>query len=106
MSRASTPRSVTVLETVRQRRADIARIASKHGARDVYVFGSVARGDARSDSDIDFLVTMDGGRSLLDLGGLWMDLEALLERKVDVVTRGGLAPRLRDRIEADAVPLL
>ncbi len=66
------------------------RIASKHGARNVRIFGSLARGEAREDSDIDFLVDMEPGRSLFDLGGLLMDLQNLLAQKVDVVTETGL----------------
>jgi hypothetical protein len=69
------------------------------------VFGSVARGDAQADSDIDLLVEMEPGRSLLDLVGLWQDLEDLLGTHVDVLSEGGVSPHLRDRIYADAIAL-
>jgi len=71
----------------------------------VRVFGSVARGEARPDSDVDFLVTFEPDRSLLDLGGLILDLEDLLGWSVDVVTLEELRPRMRDRVAADAVSL-
>jgi uncharacterized protein len=71
----------------------------------VRVFGSVARGDAGIRSDVDLLVEMEPGRSLLDLVGLWQDLEDLLDIHVDVLSDRGLSPHLRDRINAEAVPL-
>lgn len=83
----------------------ILRIAAKHGARDVRVFGSVARGMASETSDLDLLVVMEPGRSLLDLVALNQDLEDVLGRPVDVVTEGGLSPYLRDRILAEAIAL-
>ena len=86
-------------------RSDIFRIASKHGARNLRLFGSAARGDDRPDSDIDLLVEMEPGRSLLDLVGLGQDLEDLLHRKVDVLTDTSVHPDLRDRILAEARPL-
>ena len=76
-----------------------------HGARNIRVFGSVARGEADEKSDIDFLVEMEPGRSLLDLGGLLMDLQEVLGRDVDVVTERGLNPRIRDRVLKEAVAL-
>ena len=69
------------------------------------VFGSVARGDADELSDIDFLVDMEAGRSLLDLGGLLMDLQATLERNVDVVTERPLKPRIRERVLKEAIEI-
>lgn len=86
-------------------REQILRLARGHGARNVRVFGSAARGDARPDSDVDLLVDLDSGRSLLDLGGLLVDLEALLGRSVDLVTERGLRERIRDRVLREAVPL-
>lgn len=77
------------MEILKSRRADILRLAQEHGARNVRVVGSVARGEARAESDVDFLVEMDNGRSLLDLIKLNQDLETLLDRKVDVLTDGG-----------------
>lgn len=73
--------------------------------RDVRVFGSVARGEAGASSDLDLLVDVEPGRSLLDVIAFWQALEETLGSRVDVVTEGGLSPYLRDRIHADAVPL-
>ena len=87
------------------RRNDILSIAAHHGARNVRVFGSVARGEARPDSDVDFLVDMEAGRSLFDLGGLLYDLRVLLGVDVDVVTEKGLRPRIRAQVILEAVPL-
>jgi hypothetical protein len=96
---------MTAPELIRQKREAILRLASRRGARNVRVFGSVARGDDREDSDVDFLVEMEPGRSLLDLGGLLMDLQDLLGCRVDVVTENGLRPRIRERVLKEAVPL-
>ena len=90
---------------LRDRRDEIVEIARARGASRVRVFGSVARGEAAEGSDIDFLVDLEPGRSLLDLGGLLMDLQDLLERNVDVVTERGLRPRVAQRVLADAVEL-
>ncbi len=90
---------------LQQKRDDILRLAARHGARKVRVFGSVARGETRPDSDIDFLVDLETGRSLLDLGGLLMDLQDLLHCKVDVVTEKGLRSRIRARVLREAVSL-
>lgn len=92
-------------QLLRDKREEILRIASAHGARDVRVFGSVARGENNRESDVDFLVEMEAGRSLLDLGGLQMELEELLGCKVDVVTESGLYWLLRRRILKEAQPL-
>ena len=86
-----------------QKRQDVLRIAGKYGARRVRVFGSVARGEADAESDVDFLVELDPGRSLLDLGGLQFELEALLGRPVDVVTERGLKARIREQVLREAV---
>lgn len=90
---------------LQQKRHDILRIAAQHGARNLRVFGSVARGEDRPHSDVDLLVDMDPDRSLLDIVGLGQDLEELLDRKVDVLTDAGLHPALRDRILAESRPL-
>ncbi len=87
------------------KREAILQIARRHGANNVRVFGSVSRGDERADSDVDFLVDLDEGRSLLDLGGLLMDLQEFLGCPVDVVTEKGLRPRIRERVLREAVPL-
>jgi uncharacterized protein len=86
-------------------RGDINRIASAHGARNVRVFGSTRRGDAKTSSDLDLLVDMAQGRSLFDLVALSDELEDALGIEVDVVTEGSLSPYLRDRILAEAVAL-
>jgi len=96
---------MTLEELRRARRDQIIRVASSHGARNVRVFGSAARGDASSASDIDFLVDLDPDRTLMDLGGLLMELQELLQARVDVATEGMLRPKVRERALADAVPL-
>ena len=92
-------------ELLREKREDILRIASKRGASNVRVFGSVARGEADAKSDIDLLVDLEPGRSLFDLGGLLMDLQDLLGHNVDVVTERGLRERIRERVLKEAIPL-
>lgn len=87
------------------KRDDVLRIAASHGARNVRVFGSVARGEADEKSDIDLLVDFEPGRSLLDHAGLWMDLQELLGCKVDVVSERGIKPRIRERVLREALPL-
>lgn len=86
-------------------RAEILAAATRHGATNVRVFGSVARGDADAASDVDFLVDFEPGRSLLDLASLLVELEDLLGRPVDVVTEPGLKARIRQRVLAEAVPV-
>jgi predicted nucleotidyltransferase len=86
-------------------REDINRIAAAHGARNVRVFGSVARGESGDSSDLDLLVDMSKGRSLFDLVALGADLEEALGVAVDVVTEKSLSPYLRDRVLAEAVSL-
>ncbi|MFH0809964.1 MAG: nucleotidyltransferase family protein [Pseudomonadota bacterium] len=90
---------------LQNKREAILRIAESHGARNVRVFGSAVRGEATEASDLDLLVEMEPGRSLLDLVGLNQDLEDLLGHRVDVITDGGVSPYLRKRIHAEAVPL-
>jgi predicted nucleotidyltransferase len=90
---------------LQNRRNEILRLAAVYGARNIRIFGSVARGDARLDSDIDFLVDMEPGRSLFDLGGLLVALQAALGVEVDVVTEKGLRPRIREQVLREAVPL-
>jgi len=96
---------MNVLEELRAKREEILRIAAKRGARNVRIFGSAARGEADAESDLDVLVDMEPGRSLLDMGGLLMDLQELLGRDVDVVTEPSLHWYIRDRILREAVPL-
>ena len=87
------------------KRADILRLATRHGASSVRVFGSVARGEAGPDSDVDLLVKMEPDRSLLDHVALWQELEDLLGRKVDLVSEKALHRRMRERVLAEAIPL-
>jgi hypothetical protein len=94
-----------IQELLQAKRGEILRIAAQHGARNVRVFGSVARGEADEASDIDFLVELEPGRTLFDLGGLLMDLTELMGRKVDVFTPGTLKPRVRERALNEAVNL-
>src|SRR5437899_11339502 len=97
--------AITLDELLGTQREEILRLAASHGARDIRVFGSVARGEADESSDVDFLVEMEPGRSLLDMGGLLMDLQALLGRQVDIISARGLRPSIRDRILREAVSL-
>lgn len=90
---------------LQEKRGEILRLASSHGAYNVRVFGSVARGDARPDSDIDLLVELEPGRSLLDLSGLLLDLQDLLGCEVDVVTEKSLHWYIRDTVLQEAIPL-
>ena len=90
---------------LKDKRGQILAIAEKYVAYNVRVFGSVARGEARLDSDIDFLVELEPGRSLFDLGGLLFELQSLLGVEVDVVTEKGLRTRIREKVLRDAVPL-
>jgi hypothetical protein len=99
---ATTGATVT---TLRSRRTEILDVARKHGARNVRVFGSAARGDAGPDSDVDILVELEPGRSLLDHVALMLDLGDLLGCKVDVVSERALHWYIRDRVLAEAVPL-
>jgi len=89
-------------ELLRSKRDEILRLAHRHGAGNVRVFGSTVRGEAGPQSDVDLLVTMEKGRGYLDLVGLWQDLEELLGRKVDLLSDGGVSPHLQSRIYAEA----
>jgi predicted nucleotidyltransferase len=94
------------LDTLRsERRDDILRVAARRGAKNVRVFGSVARGEAGKDSDLDLLVAWEPGRSLLDHAGLVQDLQELLGVKVHVGTEKSLHWYVRDRILREATPL-
>ena len=87
------------------RKKDILNVAHAHGARNVRIFGSVARGTESSSSDIDLLVEMDAGRGLIERVALKQDLEDLLGRSVDLVTDRTLSHYLRETIQAEARPL-
>ncbi|MBV9852003.1 MAG: nucleotidyltransferase family protein [Armatimonadetes bacterium] len=92
-------------QLVNEKRGDILRLAAEHDARSVRLFGSVGRGEAGPNSDVDLLVEMEPGRTLRDMGGLLMDLQDLLGRRVDLVEPEGLHWMIRDRVLAEAKPL-
>jgi predicted nucleotidyltransferase len=92
-------------EIIADKKEQVFALAAKYGASNVRVFGSVANGTADADSDIDFLVDMEKGRSLFDLGGLLMELQKLFNRKVDVVTENGLHWYIKDQILKEARPI-
>jgi predicted nucleotidyltransferase len=97
--------SAATLQDLRRRRDELLTIASRHGATDVRVFGSVARGDDTGDRDVDFLVRLEKGRSLLDLVALKHSLQDTLSRAVDVVSENGIFHYLRPRLLHEAKPL-
>jgi uncharacterized protein len=99
------PPPTITMQSLRAQRGDILRVADRWGARNVRVFGSVARGDALLPGDVDFLVEFAPDRSLLDHGGLLNELESLLGVPVDVVSERGLRPRFRERVMQEAQPL-
>ena len=92
-------------EIIAEKRDAILALAARYGASNVRIFGSVAEGKADESSDVDFLVDLEPGRSLFDLGGLLMDLQELLGRNVDVVTEAGLRDRIRRRVQNQMVKL-
>lgn len=94
-----------LLKDIQRQRAAILRLAERRGARNVRVFGSVARAEAAPASDVDFLVEFEPGRSLLDHGGLVEDLKELLACPVDVLSDRGLRPRFRERVLREAIAL-
>ena len=87
------------------KRGDVLRIVARHGAGKARVFGSAARGDAGPDSDVDILIDLDPGRSLLDIVAIKQDLEDLLGCRVDVVTEAAISPYVRDHVLEEAVSL-
>lgn len=93
------------LNDLRKEREHIKKIAQKHGAGNIRVFGSISRGEEGPDSDIDFLVDFEADRSLFDLVGLKLELEELLGYKVDLVTEGGIHRLISSRVMKEAVPL-
>jgi uncharacterized protein len=96
---------MTRLEQLRQKRNDILAIADKYGATNLRIFGSVARGDDRPDSDIDILIDQENRWSLFDHIGMMQDFEDLLGCKVDLVTADAVRERIKDRIFKDAIVL-
>jgi len=94
------------LKTVlRQRRSEIFKIADQYGVHNIRIFGSVGKETERPDSDVDFLVDLEKGRSLLDLGGMVFDIQRLLGRRVDIVTEKGLHWYIKETILNEAEPL-
>lgn len=98
-------KGMTSAQLLKEQREEILAICARYGARNVRIFGSVARGDADEQSDIDFIVDLEEGRTLFDLGGLQYELELLLKRPVDIVTESGLKLRIRDRVLHEAIAL-
>jgi hypothetical protein len=96
---------LTVGNTIREQREAILSIAARHGATDVRLIGSVARGEARPDSDVDLLVTWREGTSLLNHAALMLELERLLGRKVDIASDGWVKPSIRNSVYRDAIAL-
>jgi len=92
-------------ELLKEKREEILRIAAKHGARNVRVFGSVARDEADERSDLDLLVELEPGRSLMDHAALWLELQEAIGRRVDVVSDRGIKPRIRERVLREAIPI-
>ena len=87
------------------KRNEIVQIAASHGAKNLRIFGSVARGQAKQSSDLDVLITLEPGRSLLDVVAIKQDLEDLLGCSVDVVTEDAVSPYIREQVLKDAVSL-
>jgi len=96
-----TPVRAPTMALLRERREEILAVAARHGASNVRIYGSVARGETRPTSDIDVIVDMEAGRSLLDLAALHVELEDLLGFPVEIGT--DVRPRLRERVQAEAV---
>ena len=95
----------TISDDIRARREEILMIAARHGVHNVRIFGSVARGEAGPDSDVDLLVDAGPDTTPFFPGGLVADLEALLGRRIDVVEPEGLYLFVRDRVLREAIPL-
>jgi len=96
---------VAIGETIREKRDAVLRVAEAHGATQVRLIGSVARDEARPDSDIDLLVKWREVTSLLDQAALKLELESLLGRRVDIASDGWLKPSIRESVYRDATPL-
>ncbi|GIW60667.1 MAG: nucleotidyltransferase [Patescibacteria group bacterium] len=92
-------------QLLKEKREEILRLCAKYGARNVGIFGSIARGTEDEQSDIDLIVEFEPGRSLLDHAGLWLELQELLGCKVDVVSERGIKARIRERVLREAMPL-
>ena len=92
-------------QNIKTKRTAIIETAARRGARNVRIFGSVIRGEATDKSDVDFLVDLEPGRTLFDLGGLDLDLQELLKTPVDIVTERSLSRYIRKRVLTEAIPL-
>ena len=90
---------------IKEKKTAILKLAQQHGIKNVRLFGSMVRDEATAASDVDFLVDLEEGRDLFDLGELLMDLQDLLKRKVDLVTDNSLHPKIRTQILKEAKPL-
>ena len=90
---------------IKEKKTAILKLAQLHGIKNVRLFGSMVRDEATAASDVDFLVDLEEGRDLFDLGELLMDLQDLLKRKVDLVTDNSLHPKIRTQILKEAKPL-
>lgn len=97
--------NLTIADAIRKNRDAIIHLAAKHGATQVRLIGSVARGEARPDSDVDLLVTWAAGTSLFSQAALMGELENLLGRKVDIASDGWVRPKIRESVYRDAVAL-
>lgn len=102
---SKTKHGLGIKEIIGDKREDILRLAEKHGAFNVRVFGSVARGEARRDSDVDLLVDFTEGTSIFDVVGLWQDLTEMMGRDVSVIGEDSPDDPFMQRILKDAVPL-
>ena len=96
---------MSTLDTLRAHKEEIRSIAAKHGAGNLRVFGSIARGESRPDSDVDLLIDVVGPTTSWFPGGLLNDLEACLDRRVDIIIARSLSPLIREDVLHDAVPL-
>lgn len=96
---------MAIKELLKTKRTEILRIAEKHGGKNVRVFGSVARGDEGKHSDIDLLVELEPGRSLMDHAAMILELQESLGYRVDVISDRGIKPRIRDIVLQEAIPL-
>jgi predicted nucleotidyltransferase len=96
---------MTLRRLIEEKREDIVKIAAKHGAKNVRVFGSTIRGEDRPDSDVDLLVDVEATTSSWFPAGLVLDLEEVLGRPVEIVTEKGLNPLIKDHVLREAVPL-
>jgi predicted nucleotidyltransferase len=96
---------MNISQLIKQKRSQVLEIAQGHGARNVRLFGSVARGETTEASDLDLLIEMEAGRNLLDVIAIKQDLEDLLGCKVDVVTEAAISPYLKEHVLREAVRL-